>query len=57
MVRYMGERINAAGETVYVFLVNGIEKTVREADLVHYPDCYDVLPAPVKAHIGPPGKT
>ena len=53
MVRYMGERRNADGETVYVFLVNGAEKSLRAADLHHYPDCYEVLPAPVKAHIGP----
>lgn len=52
MVKYMGERRDAGGELVYVFLVNGKEKAVRQADLRHYPDCLDVLPAPVKAHIG-----
>lgn len=42
MVRYMGERRDAGGDTVYVFPVNDREATV---------------PAPGKAHRGPYGES
>lgn len=30
MIRYMGTRKNMEGTTVYVFVVNGLQKEVRE---------------------------
>jgi hypothetical protein len=47
----MGTRKNAAGATVYVFLVNGLEKEVREGALKQHPGCYEALPAATKAQI------
>ncbi len=51
MIRYMGTRKSAEGATVYVFIVNGMQKEVREHALKQHPGCYDVLPAAVKAQI------
>ncbi|MGZ5200338.1 MAG: hypothetical protein ACXWC4_11260 [Telluria sp.] len=51
MIRYMGTRKNAEGATVYVFVVNGIQKEVREHAFKQYPGCYDALPASAKAKI------
>lgn len=51
MIRYLGTRKNADGADVYVFIVNGMEKEVREHALKLHPGCYDVLPASVKAKI------
>jgi hypothetical protein len=51
LIRYLGTRKNAEGAAVYVFLVNGMEKEVREHALKQHPGCYDALPAPVKAKI------
>lgn len=47
----MGTRKNAEGAAVYVFIVNGLEKEVREHSLKQHPGCYDALPASVKAKI------
>ncbi len=47
----MGTRKNAEGASVYVFIVNGLEKEVREHSLKQHPGCYDALPASVKAKI------
>lgn len=47
----MGTRKNAEGATVYVFVINGLEKEVRESALKQHPGCYDALPAPTKAQI------
>ena len=33
MIRYMGTRKKSEGATVYVFIVNGLEKEVRESAL------------------------
>ncbi|SFD47699.1 hypothetical protein SAMN05216204_12613 [Massilia yuzhufengensis] len=47
----MGTRKNDDGAAVYVFLVNGMQKEVREHALKQHPGCYDALPASVKAKI------
>ena len=51
LIRYLGTRKNAEGAAVYVFIVNGMEKEVREHALKQHPGCYDALPASVKAKI------
>jgi hypothetical protein len=51
VIRYMGTRKNADGAAVYVFIVNGLEKEVREHALKQHPGCYEALPASVKAKI------
>lgn len=51
MIRYMGTRKSAEGATVYVFVVNGLEKEVRESALKQHPGCYDALPAATRAQI------
>jgi hypothetical protein len=51
VIRYLGTRKNAEGVSVYVFIVNGLEKEVREAALKQHPGCYEALPASVKAQI------
>lgn len=51
MIRYLGTRNNAQGAPVYVFLVNGLEKEVREHSLKQHPGCYEALPASVKSKI------
>lgn len=51
LIRYMGTRKNADGVSVYVFIVNGLEKEVREAALKQHPGCFEALPASVKAKI------
>ena len=47
----MGTRKNAEGATVYVFVVNGLEKEVRESALKQHPGCYQALPASTRAQI------
>ena len=51
VIRYMGTRKNTEGASVYVFIVNGLEKEVREHALKQHPGCYEALPASVKAKI------
>ncbi len=51
MIRYMGTRKNMEGATVYVFVINGAQKEVREGNLKQYPGCYEALPASAKAKI------
>lgn len=51
MIRYMGTRSSPEGGTVYVFVVNGLQKEVRETALKQHPGCYDALPAATKAKI------
>jgi len=51
VIRYLGTRKNAEGASVYVFIVNGLEKEVREHALKQHPGCYEALPASVKAKI------
>jgi hypothetical protein len=51
VIRYMGTRKNADGAPVYVFIVNGLEKEVREHSLKQHPGCFEALPASVKSRI------
>lgn len=51
MIRYMGTRKNMEGATVYVFVINGLQKEVRETALKQHPGCYEALPASAKAKI------
>lgn len=51
MIRYMGTKKNMEGATVYVFVINGLQKEIRENALKQHPGCYDVLPASAKAKI------
>jgi hypothetical protein len=51
VIRYLGTRKNAEGAAVYVFIVNGLEKEVREHALKQHPGCYEALPASVKTKI------
>ncbi len=51
MIRYMGTRKNDQGAELYVFLVNGMQKEVREHALKQHPGCFEALPATVKARI------
>jgi hypothetical protein len=47
----MGTRQVGEGAAVYVFIVNGMQKEVREGALKQHPGCYEALPAAVKAKI------
>lgn len=47
----MGTRQTGEGAAVYVFIVNGMQKEVREHALKQHPGCYEALPAAVKAKI------
>ncbi|WP_338771503.1 hypothetical protein [Massilia sp. METH4] len=51
MIKYIGTRKTDQGGTLYVFLINGQEKQVRESALKQYPGCYEALPESVKARI------
>ena len=51
MIRYMGTRKTEDGSTLYVFIVNGFKKEVREMALKQHPGCYEALPAATKAKI------
>jgi len=51
VIRYVGTRKNTEGVSVYVFIVNGLEKEVREQALKQHPGCFEALPASVKAKI------
>lgn len=51
MIRYMGTQKNQDGATVYVFVVNGLQKEIRESALKQHPGCYEALPASAKAKI------
>ena len=51
MIRYMGTRKNMEGATVYVFVVNGYQKEVRENAFKQHPGCFQALPAATQAKI------
>ncbi len=36
---------------MYVFVINGFQKEVRESALKQHPGCYEALPASAKAQI------
>ncbi|MEN9865002.1 MAG: hypothetical protein RL748_592 [Pseudomonadota bacterium] len=51
LIRYMGIRKTEDGGKLYVFVVNGQQKQIKQADLKLHPGCYDALPASVKEQI------
>ena len=51
MIKYMGTRKTDEGSVVYIFLINGLQKEVRESALKQHPGCYEALPATAKARI------
>ncbi|WP_317204023.1 hypothetical protein [Janthinobacterium sp.] len=51
MIKYMGSRKNADGAVLYLFLVNGAQKELRQDALKRHPGCYEALPAAAKALI------
>lgn len=52
MIKYLGTRKSDQGAILYVFLINGLEKAIRESALKQHPGCYEALPAKAKAQIG-----
>ena len=51
MIKYLGTKKTDQGGTLYVFLINGLQKEIRESALKQYPGCYEALPAAAKAQI------
>ena len=51
MIKYVGTKNTGDGSVLYVFLINGLQKEIREAALKQYPGCYEALPATAKARI------
>lgn len=51
MIKYMGTRNREDGSVLYVFIVNGLHKEIREGALKQHPGCYEALPATAKARI------
>jgi len=51
MIKYLGTRKSGEGSVLYVFLINGQQKEIREGALKQYPGCYEALPAAAKAKI------
>ena len=51
MIKYMGTRKTEDGAVLYIFLINGLQKEVRESALKQYPGCYEVLPAAATARL------
>jgi len=51
MIKYMGTRKTDEGGVIYVFLINGAQKEIREMALKQHPGCYDALPPAAKARI------
>lgn len=51
MIKYMGTKNTDDGSVLYVFLINGLQKEIRESALKQYPGCYEALPASAKARI------
>lgn len=51
MIKYMGTKKTDEGSVLYIFLINGLHKEIRESALKQYPGCYEALPATAKARI------
>ncbi|TFW16480.1 hypothetical protein [Duganella callida] len=51
MIKYMGTKNTPDGAVLYLFLINGQHKEIREHALKQYPGCYEALPATAKARI------
>jgi hypothetical protein len=51
MIKYLGTKKSDQGGTLYVFLINGLQKEIRESALKQHPGCYEALPPAAKAKI------
>ena len=51
MIKYMGTKNKEDGSVLYVFVVNGLHKEIREGALKQHPGCYEALPATAKARV------
>jgi hypothetical protein len=51
MIQYLGTKTTDDGMVLYLFLINGVQKEIRESSLKQYPGCYEALPATAKARI------
>lgn len=51
MIRFMGSKRTGDGSVLYVFLINGAQREVRESALKQHPGCYEALPEEAKARI------
>lgn len=51
MIKYIGTKTTDDGMVLYLFLINGVQKEIRENSLKQYPGCYEALPATAKARI------
>lgn len=51
MIKFMGTKKNETGAVLYVFIINGLLKEVRETALKQHPGCYDALPQATKQKI------
>lgn len=51
MIKYLGTKKTSDGGVLYLFLINGLHKEVREVALKQHPGCYEALPASAKSRI------
>jgi hypothetical protein len=51
MIKYLGSKSTSDGGVLYVFLINGLQKEIKERALKQYPGCYEALPPTAKARI------
>lgn len=51
MIRYIGKRTNEENATLYVFLINGMRKEIRETAFKQYPGTFEKLPKSVREQI------
>jgi hypothetical protein len=51
MIRYLGTRTTPENKTLYLFLINGMRKEVRESAFRQYPGCFEALPLEVRKKI------
>lgn len=51
MIKYVGTRKVAEGNTVHVFVVNGQQKEVKETSLKQHPGYFDAMPHSVQERI------
>jgi len=51
MIKYMGTKSTSDGSVLYIFLINGLQKEIKEHALKQYPGCYEALPPTAKARI------
>ncbi|MES2742179.1 MAG: hypothetical protein V4754_14685 [Pseudomonadota bacterium] len=47
----MGTKKTEEGGTLYVFIINGLQREIRESALKQHPGCFEALPAKTKAKI------